>query len=285
MTHPSGSGFERLMSVMRTLRSPHGCAWDRAQTAETLRPYLLEETYELLQAIDQRDGRALKEELGDLLFEIVFIAQICHETSAFSIDDVAHGVVDKLVRRHPHVFTPEGQPHAEGANSLTPVQVKERWEMLKAQERSADATTAAREKTTLSGVPRTLPALLRAYELSARAATVGFDWVQSDEVLAKLEEELVEFRAAMAGGGVRSAEAEEELGDLFFSLANLARKLGFDPESALRRANDKFQRRFEGMEQRAREKGQELRDVPLNAQEELWGEVKAREHDDHDGKR
>lgn len=270
----SQSSFEQLVSVMRTLRSPHGCAWDREQTVHTLRPFLLEETYELLQAIDQGDQGALKEELGDLLFEIVFLAQICDEQSAFSIDEVVQAVIGKLIRRHPHVFAPDGEPHGEGPTALTPVQVKERWETLKARERSADGAAASPGKTMLSGVPRTLPALLRAFELSSRAAAVGFDWARSEDVLAKLEEEVAELREAIGKGGGQSAQAEEELGDVLFSLANLARKLGFEPESALRRANDKFQSRFELMERRARDAGHELRDLSLEEQERLWGAVK-----------
>jgi MazG family protein len=235
----AGTRFEQLVGIMRTLRSEHGCAWDRQQTLKTLRPFVLMETYELLDALDQDDYRAIEHELGDFLFEAVFLAQICEEEGRFSIADSIKAVAEKLIRRHPHIFD------AEGKASLTPSEVKQQWEEIKAKERK-DAGEP--DKTVLSGVPRSMPSLLRAFELSTRAAQVGFDWVQTTDVLDKADEELRELRAAVAGTGAKSREAEEEFGDLLFSLVNVARKLGIEPEAALRVANDKFQRRFDDLE-------------------------------------
>ena len=265
MSESAGARFEHLVGIMRTLRSPGGCAWDREQTVRTLRPYVLEETYELLDALDRDDYDGLKGELGDFLFEAVFLAQICEEEGRFSIADSIKAVSDKLIRRHPHVFA------KDGSAALNPGQVKEQWEDIKAKERK-DAP--AREKTVLSGVPRAMPSLLRAYELSTRAATVGFDWVKAEDVLDKIDEEARELREAVAQQGAKSAEAEEELGDLLFAVANLARKLGIEPEAALRIANDKFQRRFDDVERQVTEGGQRLRDMTLEQLEEHWQQAK-----------
>ena len=267
MPEPAGSQFERLVNVMRTLRSPEGCAWDREQTLLSLRPFVLEETYELLETLDRRDPNALREELGDFLYEAVFLAQIAEEDGHFSISDAIQSIVDKLVRRHPHVFTPDGRPLAEARQSLTAGQVVEKWEDLKAKERQQ---SNAPEKTALSGVPRTLPALLRAYELSSRAAAVGFDWVKADDVLEKIDEEVGELREMVTQTPADAARVEEEMGDLLFSIVNLARKLGIEPEAALRVANDKFQRRFEGMERSAAGRGEQLREMSLAALEAEW---------------
>jgi ATP diphosphatase len=272
MSERPGARFDRLLQVMRTLRSPHGCPWDREQTLSSLRPFVLEETYELLAALDAGDMDALREELGDFLYEAVFLAQIAEEEGHFGIGDAIQAIIDKLVRRHPHVFTPEGVPLAEARERMTAADVVEKWEDLKARERKQ--TEAGSEKTILSGVPKTLPALLRAYELSARAAAVGFDWERATDVLAKIEEELGEFQAVVREGTTDSARAEEEMGDLFFALANLSRKLGIEPEAALRRANDKFQRRFTLLETRARAEGRDMRDIGLDALEEMWQAVK-----------
>lgn len=269
MPETPGARFEKLVEIMRTLRSPQGCPWDREQSVESLRPFVLEETYEVLEAIDRRDRAALCEELGDFLFEAVFLARICEEEGSFSIGDAIQSIADKLVRRHPHVFTPDGEPL--GNTTITSQEVKERWEAIKVRERGA----AKADRTLLTGVPRTMPALLRAYELSTRAATVGFDWVRATDVLDKIDEEVQELRVAVSRTGPRSAEAEEELGDLLFALANLARKLGLEPESALRRANDKFQERFEGVERRARHDGRELATLTLGEMEAHWQAVKA----------
>ena len=245
MSTRAGERFQRLVDIMRTLRSEHVCAWDRQQTLKTLRPFVLEETDELLDALDHDDHDALKHELGDFLFEAVFLAQICEEEGRFSIADSIAAIADKLVRRHPHIFD------AGGKASLTPQQVKQQWEEIKAKERH-DAGEP--EKTVLSGVPRAMPSLLRAYELSTRAAQVGFDWAQAGDVIDK---------------------AEEEFGDLLFSLVNVARKLGIEPEAALRVANDKFQRRFDHLERNVKADGHQFRDLSLEQLEEYWQRAKS----------
>ena len=262
----AGPRFQQLVEIMRTLRSEHGCAWDRQQTVKTLRPFVLQETYELLDALDRGDHDALKHELGDFLFEAVFLAQICEEEGRFSIADSIQSIADKLIRRHPHIFDPDGKA------SLTPKEVKQQWEEIKAKERK-DAGEA--QKTVLSGVPRSMPSLLRAYELSTRAAQVGFDWVNTDDVIDKAEEEIRELREAVAAGGGKSPEAEEEFGDLLFSLVNVARKLGIEPEAALRVANDKFQRRFDDLERQVTASGKKFRDLTLEQMEAHWQISKA----------
>jgi MazG family protein len=266
MSDSAGALFEELVQIMGRLRAPDGCPWDREQTIRTLRPFVLEETYELLDALDREDYDAIRQELGDFLLEAVFIAQICEEEGRFSIADSIRAISEKLIRRHPHVFD------ADGSAPLTPRQVKEKWEDIKAKEREHEG---AREKTLLSGVPQSLPSLLRAYELSTRAATVGFDWVKPGDVVDKIEEEVKELREAVADHGRRSHEAEEELGDLFFALANLARKMGVEPEAALRVANEKFQRRFEAMERHVNADGHRLKDLTLDQLEQEWQKAKA----------
>lgn len=265
MSELAGARFQQLVEIMRTLRSEHGCAWDRQQTARTLRPFVLQETYELLDALDRGDHDAVRHELGDFLFEAVFLAQIYDEEGRFSIADSIKSISDKLIRRHPHIFDPDGKA------SLTPRQVKEQWEEIKSKERK-DAGEA--EKTVLSGVPRSMPSLLRAYELSSRAAMVGFDWVKTEDVIDKVEEEVRELRDAVANGGGKSPEAEEEFGDLLFALVNVARKLGIEPEAALRVANDKFQRRFDDVERQVTARGEKLRDQSLEQLEECWQQAK-----------
>ncbi|MFA5909370.1 MAG: nucleoside triphosphate pyrophosphohydrolase [Vicinamibacterales bacterium] len=271
MSELAGARFQQLVGIMRTLRSEHGCAWDRQQTVKTLRPFVLGETYELLDALDRDDYDELKAELGDFLFEAVFLAQICEEEGRFSIADSLQAIADKLVRRHPHVFDADGLPTVASAEvglaSLTPREVKEQWEDIKKKERG-DAGEP--DKTLLSGIPRSMPSLLRAYELSTRAATVGFDWVKPDDVLDKIDEETRELREAVETLGPKSPEAEEELGDLLFAVANLARKLGVEPEAALRVANDKFQKRFDDVERQVTAKGQRMRDLTLEQLEAHW---------------
>ncbi len=263
----AGARFQQLVEIMRTLRSEHGCAWDRQQTVKTLRPFVLQETYELLDALDRDDYAALEQELGDFLFEAVFLARICEEEGRFSIADAITAIADKLVRRHPHIFDTDGKM------SLTPSQVKQQWEEIKAKER-ADAGEP--EKTVLSGVPRSMPSLLRAYELSTRAAQVGFDWVTTEDVIDKVEEEIRELREAVAGKGKQSREAEEEFGDLLFALVNVARKLGVEPEAALRVANDKFHKRFDDVERQVKSDGQTFRDLTLEQMEARWQIAKSR---------
>lgn len=260
----AGARFDELIRIMTTLRGPDGCPWDREQTLRSLRPFLLEETYEALEALDRGDMPGLCEELGDLLFEIVFLAHIAEEQGAFSIAQAVDTVAQKLVRRHPHVF-------GEADKLALAEEVRGKWEELKAAERK-DATAPT---TLLSGVPLTLPALLRAYEYSSRAATVGFDWIAARDVLDKIEEEVREIREAVEGGKVdRVDRVEEEVGDLLFAIANLSRKLGVEPEAALRRANDKFRERFTAVEARVEARGERLQDKSLEELEVEWQAVK-----------
>ena len=279
MSELAGARFQQLVEIMRTLRSENGCAWDRQQTVKTLRPFVLGETYELLDALDREDYGELKGELGDFLFEAVFLARICEEAGRFSIADSIQAISEKLIRRHPHVFDADGLPTVASAEvgkaSLTPREVKEQWEDIKKQERH-DAGEP--DKTLLNGIPRSMPSLLRAYELSTRAATVGFDWVTPGDVLDKIDEEARELREAVATLGATSPEAEEELGDLLFAVANLARKLGVEPEAALRVANDKFQRRFDDVERQVTSKGERMRDLPLEQLEAHWQVAKTNTH-------
>jgi MazG family protein len=264
--HDAGARFQHLVEIMRTLRSEQGCAWDRQQTIKTLRPFVLQETYELLDALDRGDYHSLEQELGDFLFEAVFLAQICAEEGRFTIADSLQSIADKLIRRHPHIFGQQGNP------SLTPQEVKQQWEEIKSKERK-DA--GEHDKTLLSGVPRSMPSLLRAFELSTRAAQVGFDWTTQGDVIDKAEEEIKELREAVAAGGGTSPHAEEEFGDLLFALVNVARKLGIEPEAALRVANDKFQRRFDDVERQVHASGKKFRDLNLEQLEVHWQRAKA----------
>jgi MazG family protein len=263
-----GERFERLVEIMRALRAPDGCPWDREQTHASLRPFVLEETYEVLEAIESGQPGHLCEELGDFLFEAVFLARISEEAGDFAIGDAIDAICDKLVRRHPHVF----ERH-RGDPALTSGQVIEKWETLKARERAAAGAPA--KTTTLSGVPKTLPALLRAYEVSFRAAAVGFDWARPADVLDKIEEEVAEVRREVESGATGNlSRAEEEMGDLLFAIANLSRKLGIEPEAALRRATEKFTTRFEAMEDTFVARGKRLNESTLEEMEAEWQRVK-----------
>lgn len=274
MAETAGTSFDRLVGIMRTLRAPGGCPWDREQTLASLRPFVLEETYEVLEAIESGSPANLREELGDFLFEAVFLAQISDEAGDFTIADAIDGICDKLVRRHPHVFARETSPELS-----TSGEVLEQWEAIKARERAAAGQPAkATIKTTLSGVPQTLPSLLRAYEISSRAASVGFEWAKATDVLDKIEEEVAEVRAEIESGATGDlSRAEEEMGDLLFAISNLSRKLGIEPEAALRRANDKFTRRFDAMERTFVDRGQPLSGATLQKMEAEWERVKATE--------
>jgi nucleoside triphosphate diphosphatase len=261
-----GEAFDRLVSIMVRLRGPDGCPWDRVQTLATLRPFLLEETYEALEALDRADPAALREELGDLLFEVVFLARVAEESGDFSIEDAISDAAAKLVRRHPHVF-------GDDPSLRTAEEVQGKWEEMKAAEAKADGG----RKTLLGGVPRSLPSLLRAYEYGSRAAAVGFDWVRAGDVLDKIEEEVRELREAAAdwhGGGEPPAAVVEELGDLLFAMANLARKLGVEPEAALRQASNKFLDRFTKVERYVAARGERLQDRTLEELEALWQKAK-----------
>jgi MazG family protein len=267
----AGRTFARLVRLISTLRSPRGCPWDRKQTPRSLRRFLLEETYEALEAIDRGQAGALCGELGDVLFQCVFQGQIAAEAGRFDITASIQSIIDKLVRRHPHVFTPGGRPLGTARRRRrgvrTPAAVLVQWEQLKAKEQQAAGARAR----ILAGVPRALPALARAHEISTRVAAVGFDWPSAPDVMDKIEEEVRELRGALDEHPRRAAE---ELGDLLFSIANLARKLGLEPESALREANDKFTTRFAGVESLLEGQGRSVHDSTLEEMERAWAAVK-----------
>src|SRR5919201_792526 len=261
--------FGRLVEIMAMLRSPDGCPWDREQTIDTLKPFVLEETYEVLDAIDRHDHAALGEELGDFLFEAVFLAQLESEEGRFTIADSLKSVADKLVRRHPHVFKRhEGEASLDSAG-----QVRTKWEEIKAEERGA----AAKAKTLLSGIAPALPALLRAYHIGVRTASVGFDWDVPGQVVEKIQEEVDELRDVVNAETIDQVRAEEEMGDLLFSIAQLSRKLGIEPETALRKANDKFTKRFTAMERAINASGRAMKDMTLEELETEWNRVKSPE--------
>jgi nucleoside triphosphate diphosphatase len=264
-----------LLALMVKLRDPvSGCPWDRVQTFATLAPYTLEEAYEVVDAIDSGEPVKLREELGDLLFQVVFYAQLAQERGWFDFDGIARAIHDKLVRRHPHVFGEQAQ--AAGGVTGTPAQVLVAWEDLKARERAGSGV--------LADVPRALPALTRAQKLGKRAGRVGFDWTDMRDVRAKITEELAELDEAALEAREHSADTEgpaphlvEEMGDLLFAIANWGRHVGADAESALRAANAKFERRFASMEALARERALVLTDLTLEQWEGLWQEAKSAE--------
>lgn len=245
----------RLLEVMNTLRRE--CPWDREQTFESLRSNTIEETFELADAITDRNMEGIKEELGDLLLHVVFYAKLGQEQGAFDFADVANDLCDKLIYRHPHVY---GDIHAN-----TPDQVKENWEALKLRKKN-------RKSGTLGGVPRSLPAMVKAYRVGEKAAATGFDWQQREDVWDKVKEEVAEVESEMRSGA--QADMEAEFGDLFFALVNAARLYGVDPESALERTNKKFIHRFNYMERQAENKGCMLHDLSLEEMERLWQEAK-----------
>ena len=266
-----------LLSIMARLRGTDGCPWDKEQSFASIAPHTIEEAYEVADAAERRDMRHLKDELGDLLFQVVFYSQMAGEAKEFDFEAVAGAICDKLKRRHPHVFG--------GAGPLTAAEQSVVWENIKAQERGGAASArpaACPEASHLDGVPQALPALMRAFKLSKRAARVGFDWEHASQTADKVAEELAEVRdaaqsalAAGAGGpNGASREIFEEIGDLLFAAANLARKLDVDAEAALRSANAKFERRFRGMELLAAQRGEIFANLSLEAQERLWQEVK-----------
>ncbi len=265
MTDPRPpSPFSELVEIMARLRSPEGCPWDREQDHRTLKPYLLEEAYEVLEAIDDGGGE-LCAELGDLLLQIVFHAQVAAEDGRFTMDDVCRAIHDKLVRRHPHVF---GDVQVGGAG-----QVAANWEAIKRAEREEGGSPAS----VLDGVPKPLPALLRAQRVQGKASRAGFDWDRIDEPLDKVAEEFEELRGEWRGGdggsGARG-RVEEEFGDLLFALVNTARFLEIDAEQALRAAVDKFDRRFRRVEEIFREQGRDLTTATLEEMDSVWNEVK-----------
>lgn len=248
----------RLLKIMDELRAK--CPWDRKQTFETLRGNTIEETYELADAITAHNMEGIKEELGDLLLHVVFYSKLGEEQGAFDFGDVANALCDKLIYRHPHVY---GDIHAN-----TPDEVKENWEALKLRKKN-------RKSGTLGGVPRSLPALVKAFRVGEKAAGAGFDWQRKEDVWAKVKEEIAEVEAEMRAG--RREELEGEFGDLFFALVNAARLYGVDPESALARTNEKFIRRFNCMEEKAASEGHTLHEMTLDEMEALWQRAKREE--------
>lgn len=294
----TGERFERAVSIMARLRAPGGCPWDREQTFDSIKPYTLEETYEVLEAIDNRDWEELAGELGDLLLQVLFYAQMAREQNTFSIDEVLERLSNKLVDRHPHVF---GDVKAETASD-----VLRNWEALKAEEKKkrleAGGGKAAKDtsspESVLAGVSSAIPALLEAYKLSSRAAHVGFDWPSVDGLFDKLHEETQELREhlkefpapgprpptkGVAGSGRQTisddlrARLEDEVGDLFFVLVNIARYLALDPESALKKTNRKFKRRFQWMEDQLRASGRSPQQVSMDELDSLWQQAKQQE--------
>ncbi|HVS30981.1 MAG TPA: nucleoside triphosphate pyrophosphohydrolase [Thermoanaerobaculia bacterium] len=253
--------FEELVQLMTTLRGPGGCPWDREQTLPDLKPFVIEEAYEVVDAIDRDDRSALAEEVGDLLLEAVFIAEITRQEGSFDIFDAVGLVHDKLVRRHPHVFA--------GVEADDAGQVLVNWEKLKNEERKAE------NKSVLSGVPNALPALLKSSRLTEKAARVGFDWRRTEDVFHKLDEEIAELREAVAAGTPK--EIHDEIGDLLFTIANIARKVNVNPEEALQSTSRKFMRRFASMESAVRERGQNLDELTLEEMDALWDAAKAAE--------
>jgi len=255
---------DRLVEIMARLRGPGGCPWDREQTFRSLRPYVLEEAFEVAEAIDREAPAALREELGDLLLQVVFLARLAEEEGLFDLEDVAEGISAKLVRRHPHVF---------GDRSAGSVgEVWKRWEEIKREERERKHQVDA---SRLDGIPRALPALVRARLLADKAARAGYDWPGPAAIVDKIREETDELAAALGDGG-EPAAVEEELGDLLFAVASLARRLGIDPEGALARANAKFEDRFREAERLARRAGKELEDMGPEELDTLWRRVKGR---------
>jgi MazG family protein len=299
----TGERFERAVAIMERLRAPGGCPWDREQTFDSIKPYTLEETYEVLEAIDNRDWEELPGELGDLLLQILFYSEMAKEQGTFSIDDVLDRLSRKLVDRHPHVF---GDTKAE-----TSADVKRNWEALKVEERKkrlqavtgTDKSNALTEaeaspSSILAGISSSMPSLLEAHKLSSRAAQVGFDWPDMEGLFEKLAEEITELREhlrefpapgpcpegrGIAGSGRQiipddlRLRLEEEVGDLFFVVVNISRYLALDPESALRKTNRKFRRRFQWMERRLKEKGATPEGASMDELESLWQQAKQQE--------
>jgi MazG family protein len=269
----SASGIARLLEVMRRLRdSTGGCPWDLEQDFASIAPYTIEEAYEVADAIVRGDMADLEQELGDLLLQVVYHAQMASEAGLFDFDRVAHGIADKMILRHPHVF---GDASIDGAAAQARA-----WEQQKAQERAARAARGA-DPSLLADIPKALPALTRALKLQRRAARVGFDWPAARPVLDKLREELGEVEQALDQG--ERGRVQGEIGDLLFSVVNLARHLETDPEAALRGSNAKFERRFRRIEERLRHQGRRPQDLPLAGLDALWDEVKRGEGETPDG--
>ena len=251
--------FERLTVLMEILRSEKGCAWDKKQTHKSLIPYLIEESYEVVEAIENEDNKQLAEELGDLLCQVVFHAQIAKEAGNFDVNDSIRAIINKLIERHPHIFEVE--------KKLSPQEVRDQWEQIKRKTNKKKKTNS-----TFAGIPRSMPALTMAYRVGEKAGGLGFDWKNKEDVLLKIEEEFKEIQDALKAG--KTKEIEEEIGDLLFATASLARKCKIDPETALKKALNKFIRRFEKMEKEVESKGKDISDLDLNALEAIWKQLK-----------
>ena len=251
------NNFQKLVDIMTLLRSNDGCPWDKVQTSESIKPYLIEETYEVIEAIDEKDPVKMKEELGDLLLQVVFHAQIAKDRGEFDINDVINKISDKMVSRHPHVFG--------DAKFETPEEVTKQWQDRKREEGKL-------KDSALEGVPKELPSLLRAHRLQSRAAKVGFDWAKVEDVFGKLDEELEEFKEALEKKDKK--EIEDELGDIFFVLVNISRFVGVNAEEALRKTISKFISRFRYIEMTAADEGRQLSDMTLEDMDALWNEAK-----------
>ena len=252
--------FDRLVAIMDRLRDPGGCPWDREQTLDTLQGFLLEEAYEVVEAAQSGNGQDLCEELGDLLLQIVFMARIGRERSWFDVDQVCDRISEKLIRRHPHVFA-EREVNGSG-------EVKRNWEEIKRAEKGSQTARSA-----LDGVPTALPALLKAYRMTEKAAAVGFDWARPDDVIEKVREEVEELAVAVRHNGDQDG-IRDEFGDVLFALANLARHLGLEPETALQGTNDKFQRRFRQVEAAAAASGRGMTEHSLEELDQYWDAAK-----------
>ena len=275
----SKTAIEQLVALMKMLRNEDfGCPWDLEQSIESLVPFTLEEVYEVVDAIEKRDMVELEEELGDLLFQVVFYAQIAQEEGLFNFDDVANAITNKLVRRHPHVF-PKGEVKSFGINlKISSDQVVVNWEAIKKAEkeeklaRKSIESEAIEIKSVLDGVPRAMPALERSRKIQKRAAIVGFDWQEISPAVSKLKEEVEELEEAIGKGN--SAAVEAELGDVLFSAVNIARHADVDPESALRKANSRFENRFKWIEQKLQSDGKSISEMNLQQLDQLWEESK-----------
>ena len=271
----AGEKLSKLVELMAHLRGPEGCPWDREQDYDTLKGLLIEEAYEVIDAVNERDFKGLEDELGDLLFQVVFYSRLAEEEGRFNIDGVIEAVHAKLIRRHPHVF---GEVRARDAGEAL-----KSWLNVKEQERAATAQQKNAEKSILDGIAGSMPATLVAYELGLRAAEVGFDWKKAEDVLEKVEEEIREIRNELRAPVVIGetpalrSRLEEEVGDLLFSVANLARFVRSDPETCLRKANQKFMRRFQALEREVSAQGKNLRECSLEEMESLWNELKSKE--------
>lgn len=252
--------FQELLHIIEKLRGPEGCPWDKVQSRESLKQYIIEEAYELIEAIEENNLDQIREELGDLLFQIVFQCQIAKENNEFTISDVIREIVSKMVGRHPHVFG--------NSECRTPEEIIKQWEVLKKHEGKL-------RDSILEGVPRAMSSLLRAHRLQKRAAQVGFDWEKAEDVLGKVDEEMHELKEALRSK--RKEDIEDELGDIFFMLVNLARFVGVNPEDAHRKTISKFIRRFRHIETRAAEQGRQLSEMTLEEMDTLWDESKKRE--------